>query len=313
MRRGAAPAFLLLLPALLLPTLLLLAGCGDLPRPFAGRPGTQAVALSRPPPARLAVPPPTGALLPDAGAATFADAVTEELVVREVPAVAGPAHPGDWRLDLTASRQGGQVVPHFTVSDPAGKTRGSTDGPPVSAAAWAAATPDLLRQEAGASGLSIAALLTRIEAARRQSDPNSLVNRPPRVMVAEVKGAPGDGNRALGRQMRRILPQYGEVVTDTPQAADFTVAGTVHTAPGPDGTTRVEIQWHITDAAGHDLGKVVQLNNVPAGSLDGLWGDIALVVAQEAATGVKDVIEKQTGTRAAGSGPPQAAGQASKP
>jgi hypothetical protein len=308
MRRGAA---VLLLPALL-------AACGDLPRPFAGKPGATAVALSRPPPARLAVPPPTGVLLPPTAAETFAAAVTEELVVREVPAVAGPVHPGDWRLDLTASQQGGQVVPHFTVSDPAGKARGTTDGPPVPAAAWAAATPDLLRQEAGASGLSIATLLTRIEAARRQNDPNSLVNRPPRVLVAEVTGAPGDGNRALSRQMRRILPQFGEIVTDTSQNADFTVAGTVHTAPGPGGATRVEIQWHITDAAGHDLGKVVQLNNVPAGSLDGVWGDVALVVAQEAANGVRDVIEKQTGARAAGQVPPPAAagqtpGQVPKP
>jgi hypothetical protein len=48
----------------------------------------------------------------------------------------------------------------------------------------------------------------------------------------------------------------------------------------------------------------VQLNQVPAGSLNGLWGDVALVVAQEAAGGVHDVIVQQSGrteaTRAAG-------------
>lgn len=284
-----------------LAALALLAGCGDLPRPFAGKPGATAQKLLQPPPARLAVPAPApaNALLPDAAARTYADAVTAALVAREVPAVAGPAQRGDWRLDLTAELHGSQVTPGFTVTDAAGKKQGSIDGPPIAAAAWNAGTPAMLQQEAAASGEAIGSLLTQIEAVRRQSDPNSLLNRPPRVLVADVTGAPGDGNRSLALELRRILPQLGEMVQTTPQGADFTVSGTVHTGPAPDGSTRVEIQWHITDAAGHDLGKVVQLNDVPNGTLDGLWGDVALVVAQQAASGVKDVIDKQSGTRAA--------------
>ena len=275
--------------------LALLAGCGDLPRPFQGRPGAAARLLAQPPPARLAVPMPTSALLPDAAARTYAEAVTAALVAREVPAVAGPPHPGDWGLGLSAELHGETVTPRFTVTDPTGKTQGSTDGPPVTAGAWASGTPDVLTHEAAAAGPEIATLLTRIDARLRRSDPNSLVNRAPRVLVGEVTGAPGDGNRALALEMRRQLPQLGEMVQDTPQGADFTVTGEVHTAPNPDGTTRVEISWHVTDAQGHDLGKVVQLNDVPGGTLNGLWGDVALVVAQQAAGGVKDVIDKQTG------------------
>lgn len=276
-----------------------LVGCGDLPQPFAGNPGAVGRMLVQPPPARLAVPAGTNALLPDAAARTYANAVTAALVAREVPAVAGPAHPGDWRLDLSAELQGGQVTPRFTVLDPQGKPQGNTEGPPIDAAAWSAAAPSVLQQEAAASGSAIATLLTRIDAARRRSDPNSLMNRPPRVVVPDVTGAPGDGNRELTQQMRRLLPQQGEVVQDTPKGADFTVTGTVHTSPGPNDTTRVEIQWHVTDAQGHDLGKVIQLNDVPKGTLQGLWGDVALVVAQQAAGGVKDVIDKQTGAAAA--------------
>ena len=37
------------------------------------------------------------------------------------------------------------------------------------------------------------------------------------------------------------------------------------------------------------------LNNVPAGTLNGYWGDIATAVAQEAAGGVRDVILRQSG------------------
>ena len=281
-------------PALLLAALL--AGCGDLPRPFAGNPGTVGRMLARPPPARLAVPEPTDVLLPADAGHSFAGAVTAALVAREVPAIAGPVRPGDWVLTVAAQQNGANVTPRFTVTDPTGKQQGSTEGPPVAASAWASGAPDVLKQEAAASGPAIATLLTSIDAVLRRSDPNSLVNRPPRVLVAAVTGAPGDGNRALALEMRRQLPQLGEMVQDTPQGADFTVTGEVHTAPNPDGTTRVEISWHVTDAQGHDLGKVVQLNDVPGGTLNGLWGDVALVVAQQAAGGVKDVIDKQAGS-----------------
>ena len=275
---------------------LLLAGCGELPRPFEGRPGKLGATLAQPPPARLAVPAPTGALLPETAAKPYAEAITKALVAREVPAVEGPAHPGDWRLTLSADRHGATVTPRFTVSDPQGKAAGETEGPPVAAAAWTGADPAMLHDEAAAAGPAIADLLAGIDAARRRSDPNSLYNRPPRVRLARVTGAPGDGNISLALEMRRLLPQQGEVlVSGNTPPPDFTVAGSVRATPGPGDETRVEIQWHVTDAAGHDLGKVVQLNDVPKGTLNGIWGDIALVVAQQAAGGVAAIIDKQTG------------------
>ena len=42
---------------------------------------------------------------------------------------------------------------------------------------------------------------------------------------------------------------------------------------------------------------MVQLNEVPRGSLSGYWGDVAAAVAQEASGGVKDVILTQSGRR----------------
>ena len=40
---------------------------------------------------------------------------------------------------------------------------------------------------------------------------------------------------------------------------------------------------------------MVQLNEIPAGSLDHYWADVAVVVATEAAGGVNDVIARQSG------------------
>jgi hypothetical protein len=73
---------------------------------------------------------------------------------------------------------------------------------------------------------------------------------------------------------------------------------------------RIEIVWTISRRDGHDLGRVLQLNEVPAGSLNGLWGDVAFVVAQEAAGGVRDVIanaEATPGQEAAPAATPVAA------
>ena len=42
---------------------------------------------------------------------------------------------------------------------------------------------------------------------------------------------------------------------------------------------------------------VVQLNEIPAGTLNQYWGDVAAVVAREAAGGVRDVILTQSGRR----------------
>jgi hypothetical protein len=165
----------------------------------------------------------------------------------------------------------------------------------LASADWAAAAPAILSRTATEAAPGIADLLTHIEAARQQADPNSLYNRPARVQLVGVTGAPGDGNLALTRQMRTTLSQLGPVVQDTATGADFIVRGMVKLVPIAGGEQRVEIQWSVATPGGDERGRVVQLNNVPAGSLNGYWGDVAAVVAQEAAGGVRDVILRQSG------------------
>jgi len=279
--------------------LTLLAGCGSLPRPFAGHPGAAALRLAQPPPARLAVPVPSGALLTDDASVAYDRALVAALQDQEVPAVADIVRKGDWRLLASAELRGDKVVPTFIVQDPAGAAQGSTEAAPQDAAQWSDGGAATLQSAAAAAAPAIAALLTRIEATRRQSDPNSLLNRPARVLVHEVVGAPGDGNHQLARNLRLQLPQVGEDVRDTAAGADFVVQGDVTTATGSGATERIEIRWIVSDMQGHELGQVVQLNEVAAGSLDRYWGDTALAVAQEAAGGIRDVILNQLGARTA--------------
>jgi hypothetical protein len=276
---------------------LAVAGCGDLPRPFEGNPGATALRLAQPPPARLAVLVPTNAQLPPAANLAYANALVLALQDQDVPVVPGRPRKGDWLLAITAEVRDGTVVPMFTVRNPDGKDQGTAEGAPMDAARWSAMAGKDLDAAAAAAAPLVASLLTNIEARRRENDPNSLVNRPARVEVVDVTGAPGDGNRSLTRQMRLHLPQVGELLAPTPATADFLVQGTVRTATDEKGE-RIEIQWIVTTPDGNEVGRVVQLNDVAPGSLDGLWGDVALVVTQEAAGGVRDVILNQTGKRA---------------
>jgi len=280
---------------LLLVLAMLPAACGDLPEPFRGNPGATARVLAQPPTPRLAVPTPRTALLSDAAAGSFANALASALQTQEVPAVAGPAQPGDWRLNTTAALHGDTVMPIYKVVDPTGKDRGESDGAPVPSADWANAVPTALSTAATQAAPNIASLLTSIQATIQHADPNSLYNRPAHVDVPPVTGAPGDGNLALTTQLRALLGKLGPMVQDTPANADFIVRGQVKMVPVADDQQRVEIQWTVTTPTGDERGRVVQLNNVPAGSLNGYWGDIATVVAQEAAGGVRDVILRQSG------------------
>lgn len=271
--------------------LLLLASCGDLPEPFLGNPGVVGRQLAQPPTPRLAVPPPTNALLPDAASREFADALAGGLQAQEVPAVADRVHTNDWQLVATAEQHDGAVVPMFRVLNPKGEDKGHTEGSPVPTAAWAAAAPATLGQAAIDAAPKITKLLTGIQ----HADPNSLYNRIAKVEVAPVTGAPGDGNESLTTQMRRHLAALGPMVQDDANGADFIVQGNVRLVPIPAGQQRVEIQWVVKAADGDERGKVVQLNNIPAGSLNHYWADVAVVVATEAAGGVNDVITRQSG------------------
>lgn len=272
-----------------------LAACGDLPEPFLGNPGATARRLAQPLTPVLAVPPGTDTLLPDAANQELAKQVAAALVATEVPAIVRTPEKTDWRVITKAQQQGDSITPVFSVEDPKGKEQGSAEGEKVPLQEWANADPALMQQVAAEAGPRIGAVLTSIRIAHDKADPHSLYNRPAKVLVADVTGAPGDGDDALTRQMRARLAVLGPVVLTSPTGADFVVQGQVKVVPIPKDQQRVEIQWIVKTGSGDERGRVVQLNNIPAGTLDHYWGDVAVVVASEASNGVNDVILRQSG------------------
>jgi hypothetical protein len=272
-----------------------LSACGDLPEPFIGNPGATARRLAQPLTALLAVPPGSDTLLPDAANQELAKQVALALQATEVPALVRQPQKGDWRVITQVQADGLSVTPTFSVQDPEGKVLGSAVGEPIPLRAWSMADSALLQQVAAEAGPRIGAVLTGIRIARDKANPDSLYNRPARVLVSPVTGAPGDGNATLTQQMRSRLAVLGPVVLTTSSGADFEVQGDVKIVPIEKRQERVEIQWTVRTGAGAERGKVIQLNEIPAGTLDKYWGDVAVVVATEASAGVNDVIKRQTG------------------
>ena len=276
---------------------LLLTACGNLPQPFAGNPGARAIQLATPPVARLAVLPPRYPGFDQAHAKVWAGDIVDALVAREMPALVGAPSAVDWSVLPSISRQGYMIVPRYELHDGTGKLRGIIDGTPQPAFMWESGDETLLRQSAQEAAPKIGEMLTGIEAARMEADPNSLLHRAARIRVAEGQGASGDGNHSLPAEIRTYLRANGIVVTNDASQADYTLKLEVSMTPFGQTQQEVQIIWILTDARGREAGRIAQLNDIPSHSLDGHWGEVAEVVAEQAAPGVIQVITNQLPAR----------------
>ncbi len=112
----------------------------------------------------------------------------------------------------------------------------------------------------------------------------------PRALVFRgVRGAPGNGDQALGREVSRLLGQSGAQLAPngTPNALYLT-ADVSRTRNG--GSDSIKILWHVEEEDGTRVGQVVQENDVPAGALDSSWGEDAFYAAQGARDGIMELL-----------------------
>ena len=281
--------------ALALP--LVLAGCGDFPEPMLHQPGRMGMILSHPPPQRLVVPVPRRALLDDQSAAAFASDLSNAMVAQTVPALAQKPQRGDWVLAVGATLNGETVTPAYSIIDPRGRVQGSLTGSPVSSRDWSNGDATALNQEAANAGPQLAALLGNIDAALKSNDPNSLYNRPPRLDFSGITGAPGDGDDSLAKGMRQDIANLGVILVNQKDQADYLMRTRVRLTTVNAKTQHIEIVWIVATADGKEAGRVSQLHDIPTGSLDTYWGDVAVVAAAEAAQGVKQVIDNNIGKK----------------
>jgi hypothetical protein len=226
----------------------------------------------------------------------FAKAVAAALLKREVPAVADAPLPLDWRLAMDMRLEGNRVVPRYALFDPDGAPQGVAEGSAIPARDWARPSAALFADVANDGSRRAADLLLRAEAARKSTNPAALASAgPPRLYLLPVRGAPGDGNDSLTARMRDSLGDNGILAQEVADGAGFAADGRVNVVPVGRGMQRVEILWIISRRDGQELGRVLQMNEIPSGLLDRHWGDIAFAAAAEAAGGVQRVIENAGG------------------
>ncbi len=112
----------------------------------------------------------------------------------------------------------------------------------------------------------------------------------PRALVFRgVRGAPGNGDQALGREVSRLLAQSGaQLAPNGTPGALYLTADVSRTRGG--SSDRIKITWHVEESSGKRVGQVVQENDVPVGALDSNWGEDAFYAAQGARDGIMELL-----------------------
>ncbi|BAK84622.1 hypothetical protein [Komagataeibacter medellinensis] len=274
-----------------------LGGCMSMPHPF--RP-TGAGSAAQAPTARLAVPVSTASGTDAQATQIWQHAMVEALLAQSVPAMGQPVRPGDWWLKMTTAARNGAVVPTYAVITPKGEERGHMEGAPVPAAQWQAADGQAVARSAQGAAPGVAELLTGIQAAQMQKDPNSLKNRPAHVYFAGVHGAPGDGDHALAQAFIAAFPDAHEDIRHTATGADYTVRCSVVlndavTTTSLNPQQHIVLTWQVVDAQGKEAGAATQIHDIAAHSLDKKWGEVAVTAADEAAGAARQIITRYSG------------------
>lgn len=144
-------------------------------------------------------------------------------------------------------------------------------------------------QGTGASGA------TRVASAGNTTTTGSLPSATVLVAAPSVSGAPGDGSTSLATALKKALADGGATVTPGPDGRAYRVNGKVDVGRPNAGKQPIQIDWVVLDANGTNLGTVTQKNEIPAGSLDGAWGQTADAAASAAAQGILRLM-KQSAT-----------------
>lgn len=116
----------------------------------------------------------------------------------------------------------------------------------------------------------------------------------PMATVAQVTGAPGDGNTALTKSLIALLPFKGIKIAAIKSEAAWRVEGKVKVTPKTEAEDLVTLTWRVLDDKGQELGTIRQQNAVPHGRLSGPWREIAAFASEAAAEGISQLIHSFT-------------------
>jgi hypothetical protein len=280
--RRAAP---LLLLSLLLPA------CQPLPHPFADdRPPPASPILSPPEAVGIVVQPVAG--VPAPMARVLAGAMVAALQKEDVPADTVAGNERSYRLTGIATPRpaGGtvRVAVTWQLSGADGHAVATeTAAAEIAAAAWAAGSADAVKPLVAPAAM----LARRVEGDTPKE--HAVTAATLGIVPVAVTGAASDGGHALSMAIAAALHHAGVPLQEKPgDRPSFLLAGTVDVGAAKSGRQDVKITWALSRADGKSIGQVSQENAVPAGSLDGRWGDTAYDVAAAAVAGIVELLQR---------------------
>lgn len=113
------------------------------------------------------------------------------------------------------------------------------------------------------------------------------------VVVLPIEKAPGDGRESLEQAMRQVLRDSGVPVRRVPDIQDFLLEVDIELEDSRNDSQRIQIVWTLLSARDFsEIGTLTQNNRIPAGSLDGEWGDTAYAISQAAADGLIELLRE---------------------
>jgi hypothetical protein len=283
-------------PARAVALLTALAACQPLPHPFA---------RDVPPPdspiwklrdsASVSIAPIAG--MPRATAEKLGPALANALQEREIAASDKAAGLSSYELaghiqEMPPTAGKAALVALWELRDPSGKLVGErVERIEASAGDWQSGKDDVVTRLAQASASQLASLL------QDEAPAEVAAGGRTRLRIAEVTGAPGDGDHALTNAITTLLQRRDVALVGDPQGrADLVLDASVSVTPATGGKQHVKIVWRVRRADGGEIGTVGQENDVPPGSLDAAWGDVAYMVAMAAQDGIMALVARGSPT-----------------
>jgi hypothetical protein len=96
----------------------------------------------------------------------------------------------------------------------------------------------------------------------------------------------------LRQAMETALRRRDFAVTTSLDGARLVVAGALALGPANGDQRPIEITWSVLDTGGQEVGKLTQRNAVPQAALTSGWRALASVIAENAASGVSDLVRR---------------------
>jgi hypothetical protein len=277
--------------AILLPVL---AACPPPPQPFA-----HSGAIRKQERVLLAMPDSQGILVREA------EGVEPELAVRLSEAMAEALAEANVPASTTVSNSGSYFLVARVAASPIDENEtkllilwelldhdGSLVGrhlqhETVAQRAWTRGRDSVIQQITEGAARPIAAFIQD-----KTSGAEAVADARPIVAIMPVAGAPGDGNQQLSRAIRYFLERAGYEVTDDLSEARAVILGTIQTSQPRAGAQKVDMTWSVMTPEGAEVGVVNLDNTLPAGALDGRWGDTAYAAAGGAAEGIAAILKR---------------------